>query len=396
MPDHSQLYIGLMSGTSMDGIDAALVDFAKPDDPRLIDCISLPYDAGLQAQLHRLCVQSNNEIELMGCADQAVAQAFSDTITQLLQRNQLDHSDIVAVGSHGQTIRHAPNALLPFTLQIGDPHTLAALSGIEVIADFRRKDMARGGQGAPLVPAFHASVFCDTQQNRAVVNIGGIANITYLPSGAERQAQILGFDTGPGNRLMDAWITRHLGKPFDENGQWAKTGSVDSDLLAQLMRHDYLHQPFPKSTGREVFHLDWLDAQLREVQNLTQNAATAPENVQRTLLEFTVQSIALHLQQLGRTQTHNTTYSGIEAVYVCGGGALNGLLMQRLSEIGQQQKVSPYRVSSTQVLGVDPNVVEAMAFAWLAYAFKQRIPGNVPSVTGARRPAILGAWFPSQ
>jgi len=396
MPDTPQFYIGLISGTSIDGIDAALVDFSIPHAPQLIDSADLSYSDALQAQLHGLCLPSDNEIEIMGNADIAVAHAFSEAVSALLARNQLASTDIVAIGSHGQTIRHLPEAALPFTLQIGDPNTLAALTGIDVIADFRRKDMALGGQGAPLVPAFHANVFSDSnqQKNRAVINIGGIANITWLPKNAQQDAQqpILGFDTGPGNRLMDAWITRHHNKKFDENGQWAATGTVNPSLLSQLMSHPYLHQPFPKSTGREVFHLQWLDEQLALVQQANHNVSIPPENVQRTLLEFTAQSIALHLQQLTNNQSEQAQYAN--EVFVCGGGALNNTLMQRLAELGQHA-TQTFSVSSTDELGVDPNMVEAMAFAWLAYAFHQRIPGNVPSVTGASRPAILGGCFPA-
>lgn len=398
MPDKPQLYIGLISGTSIDGIDAALVDFSTPHAPQLIDSADLSYSDALQAQLHGLCLPSDNEIEIMGNADIAVAHAFSEAVSALLARNQLASNDIVAIGSHGQTIRHLPEAALPFTLQIGDPNTLAALTGIDVIADFRRKDMALGGQGAPLVPAFHANVFSDSsqQKNRAIINIGGIANITWLPANdkqhANAQQPILGFDTGPGNRLIDAWITRHHNKKFDENGQWAATGTVNPPLLAQLMSHPYLHQPFPKSTGREVFHLQWLDEQLAAVQQANHNASIPPEDVQRTLLEFTAQSIALHLQQLTKGQSEQAQYAN--EVFVCGGGALNNTLMQRLAELGQHA-AQTFSVSSTDELGVDPNMVEAMAFAWLAYAFHQRIPGNVPSVTGASRPAILGGCFPA-
>ena len=396
MPDTPQFYIGLISGTSIDGIDAALVDFSTPHAPQLIDSADFPYSDSLQAQLHGLCLPSENEIEIMGNADIAVAKAFSEAVSALLVRNQLAPTDIVALGSHGQTIRHLPEAALPFTLQIGDPNTLAALTGIDVIADFRRKDMALGGQGAPLVPAFHANVFSDSRQqkNRAVINIGGIANITWLPKNAQQDDQqpILGFDTGPGNRLMDAWITRHHNKKHDENGLWAATGTVNPPLLAQLMSHPYLHQPFPKSTGREVFHLQWLDEQIAVVQQANRNASIPPEDVQRTLLEFTAQSIALHLQQITKGQSEQAQYAN--EVFVCGGGALNNTLMQRLAELGQHA-TQTFSVSSTDELGVDPNMVEAMAFAWLAYAFHQRIPGNVPSVTGASRPAILGGCFPA-
>jgi len=369
-----QLYIGLMSGTSIDGIDAALVDMAS-GFPKVIDFFTQAYSSQLASRLHQLCAPQANEIVMQGQVDVQLAYAFSDATQTMLNRQSLQASDIIAVGSHGQTIRHHPEADFPFTLQIGDANTLAVKTGIDVVADFRRKDMALGGQGAPLVPAFHQAVFAD-KKHRAIVNIGGIANITWLP--ANDNTPVLGFDTGPGNRLMDAWICRHTTQTYDENGDWAKTGSVSERLLKELMSHPYLTLPVPKSTGREVFHLDWLDSVIRDIEK--QTGKIKPEDVQRTLLAFTCESIYLHLSQL----------AGLEAVYVCGGGAQNALLMQTL-----QSLCNTIPVSSTNTLGLDADAVEAAAFAWLAYAFKHQIPGNMPSVTGASRPAILGALYPA-
>lgn len=366
-----ELYIGLMSGTSIDGIDLALVDMSCGIPKRLAH-ETFAYSQELSGELHQLCQSGTEEIERMGAADIKLAKAFANAVKQTLVQHKLSPNEITAIGSHGQTIRHRPNSDHPFTLQIGDPNTLAVETGIDVVSDFRRKDIALGGQGAPLVPAFHKAVFSSDTSNRAIVNIGGIANITWLP---KDESPIVGFDTGPGNRLMDAWCKKHTSKPFDSNGAWAQQGQVDSELLQKLLSHPYLAQPFPKSTGRELFNLDWLNQQLNDA-----GKSNLPVDVQRTLLEFTAESISLHLKQLAE----------LEEIFICGGGAENGFLMDRL-----QQKLSPIKVSSTDTLNIPPDTVEAMAFAWLAYAFKNNIPGNIPSVTGASREAVLGGLYPS-
>lgn len=371
MGTNNQLYIGLISGTSIDGVDAALVDM-QSGHPRLLDQFTLPYPDTLNQKLHALCLPGDNEIVAMGQADQEVALAFADAVNLMLDSNNIQPDQVIAIGSHGQTIRHHPEVQFPFTLQIGDPNLLAVTTNIDVIADFRRKDITLGGQGAPLVPAFHRAVFAD-HKNRAVINIGGIANITWLPK--SENEEILGFDTGPGNRLMDAWCERHQLHPYDDNGKWAKTGKISEHLLTDLMSHPYIHQLPPKSTGREVFHIDWLD----EVLDSTKPDIST-EDVQRTLLEYTVQSIKLHLDQL----------TGLEEVYICGGGAENAALMSAL-----HSACGNIPVKSTSKLGIPPDTVEAMAFAWLAYAHINRIPGNIPSVTGASREAVLGAFFPA-
>jgi anhydro-N-acetylmuramic acid kinase len=369
----ANLYIGLMSGTSIDGIDAALVDFSE-HQPRLIDCYTFAYSNELTNTLHELCSPSDNEIVTLGMTDAKVAVAFADAVNALLARNSLNSCDVCAIGSHGQTVRHMVEQDPAFSLQIGDPNTIAVLTQIEVIADFRRKDIALGGQGAPLVPAFHRAVFASTDHARAVVNIGGISNMTYLP--ADTSKLISGFDTGPGNTLLDAWCRRHTGNRFDADGQWAAQGNVNETLLSVLLETDYFSLPAPKSTGRELFNIHWLDSQLAMIKH-----PISPIDVQATLVAFTAQSIALHITQ----------FTDIKHVYICGGGAQNGHLMAVL-----QRTLPSCEVSSTQALGIHPDHVEAMAFAWLAYAHKSNIAGNIPNVTGASREAILGLCCPYQ
>lgn len=370
-----QLYIGLMSGTSIDGIDIALLDMTS-GFPKTLDFFTQPYTCELSDKLHQLCAPQNNEVYTLGEADIEVAHAFSFAVERMLDKHSLTSKNITAIGSHGQTVRHHPGAKFPFTLQIGDANTIAVNTGIDVVADFRRKDIALGGQGAPLVPAFHQAVFAE-KKSRAIINIGGIANITWLP--ANQNLAILGFDTGPGNRLMDAWILRHQQCAYDENGNWASTGKVSKRLLTELLSHPYLHQPAPKSTGREVFHIEWLDDVLARLE--PDIGSLPPADVQHTLLAFTAHSIYLHLTKL----------EGLEEAYICGGGAQNALLMTFLQSLCQSVPVK-----STQPLGLNPDAVEAAAFAWLAYAHVSRLPGNMPSVTGASRPAVLGAYFPAE
>lgn len=368
----SQFYLGLMSGTSMDGVDVALVDFSGPH-PRLLDSQTFTYPAQLLSQLHQLCAPQSNEIESMGQADREVAKVFAQASLALLKDNYISPDQVIAIGSHGQTIRHMPNGDCGFSLQIGDPNTLAIATGIDVVADFRRKDIALGGQGAPLVPAFHHNVFAHKDKNRVVVNIGGISNLTYLPAN-DRQG-IVGFDTGPGNTLMDAWCKQHTGKNYDDKGQWAAQGSVNLALLHQLMAHPYFTQPHPKSTGREMFNPTWLTQQLASL-----DPQPSAQCVQATLTVFTARSIVQHIKALHKVQE----------VYVCGGGALNEFLLEEL-----ESELHECDVFTTEELGVAADAVEAMAFAWLAYAYIQKIPGNITSVTGATRPAVLGTFTPA-
>jgi anhydro-N-acetylmuramic acid kinase len=361
-----------MSGTSMDGIDAALVDFSGVH-PRLLDCQTFPFTSQLLDELHQLCAPSNNEINLLGLADRAVAQAFSEAINRLLASNYIRPEQIRAIGSHGQTIRHMPEGKHAFSLQIGDPNSISVLTGIDVIADFRRKDIALGGQGAPLVPAFHQAAFGSDKESRVVVNIGGIANITYLPK--DKSKQILGYDTGPGNTLLDAWCKKHTGNNYDAKGEWAAQSTADPQLLRTLYSHPYFHQSAPKSTGRELFHLAWLEQQLA-----VQADKIEPQMVQATLVALTSMSIAAQIHK----------FDDVEQVYVCGGGAQNEFLMEYL-----ESDLHECELCYTDTLGIGTDAVEAMAFAWLAYAHINKISGNIPSVTGASRAAVLGTYCPA-
>lgn len=372
-------FIGLMSGTSMDGVDAVLCDITET---RVSTCasVSLPYPVTLLTALHSLCRPGTEEINLMGSADRAVADTFAKAVQKLLLQTGLNPGAITAIGSHGQTVRHHPRGVpvhqgavpFGFTLQLGDPNSLAVLTGIDVIADFRRKDIALGGEGAPLVPAFHQAVFSRPLASRIVANIGGIANISILPP-AGSHAPVQGFDTGPGNTLMDAWCMQHTGKAFDDNGQWAKSGRVNNRLLGRLLKDPYFTQTAPKSTGREHFNLNWLNHLLAPL-NL------APEDVQATLLALTAHTLSDAISQ----------YSQTTDVLVCGGGAFNSVLMQALRE-----RLPDHQLDTSDQAGIHPQRVEGAAFAWLAYAFLNRIPGNIPSVTGASRAAVLGTYCPA-
>ena len=368
----SELYLGLMSGTSMDGIDAALVDFSNTT-PQLIDFQTYKYPPHLLEQLHQLCQSSDNEIVHMGEADRIVGRVFAQAVNKLLEHNNILPSQVRAIGSHGQTIRHHPGGAQGFSLQIGDANTIAVLTGIDVIADFRRKDVALGGQGAPLTPAFHQAVFSDHHQSRVVLNIGGIANITYLP--ADKNKPILGFDTGPGNTLLDVWCKTHTGKAFDEKGAWAAGGVVDPMLLKGLLSHPYFAETAPKSTGREAFNLNWLQQQIATLPHVIDE-----HSVQATLVMLTCHSIARQVNLL----------EDVQQLYVCGGGAQNDFMMECL-----ENELFDCELFNTDELGIHPDAVEAMAFAWFAYAHQHKLAGNIPSVTGARRGAVLGAAFPA-
>ncbi|HDX8381232.1 TPA: anhydro-N-acetylmuramic acid kinase [Aeromonas salmonicida] len=363
-------YIGLMSGTSMDGIDAVLV-MMDEDELRVEAAISHPWPTA--RELHELCTPSDNEIDRMGVADNLVAREFATATHALLAKAGLTPKDIRAIGSHGQTIRHRPQ--LGFTLQIGNAALLAALTGIDVIADFRTMDMALGGQGAPLVPAFHQALFAKPGALRVVLNLGGIANISVLPGNADG---VYGFDTGPANTLLDGWYRRHQpdGGNYDASGQWAASGQLIPSLLAKLLAHPYFAAPAPKSTGREMFTLDWLDGELA-------GSAYAPVDVQRTLQALTCHSIARQLPALDEAQSR-------PELFVCGGGAHNAPLLSELANL-----LPGWRIASTTELGIAPDWMEGAAFAWLAQRFIHRQPGNLPAVTGASRLAVLGALYPA-
>ncbi|WP_429181007.1 anhydro-N-acetylmuramic acid kinase [Aeromonas salmonicida] len=363
-------YIGLMSGTSMDGIDAVLV-MMDGDELRVEAAISHPWPTA--RELHELCTPSDNEIDRMGVADNLVAREFATATHALLAKAGLTPKDIRAIGSHGQTIRHRP--LLGFTLQIGNAALLAALTGIDVIADFRTMDMALGGQGAPLVPAFHQALFAKSGALRVVLNLGGIANISVLPGNA---GGVYGFDTGPANTLLDGWYRRHQpdGGNYDASGQWAASGQLIPALLEKLLAHPYFAAPAPKSTGREMFTLAWLDDELA-------GSGYAPVDVQRTLQALTCHSIARQLPALDEA-------GGGAELFVCGGGAHNAPLLSELASL-----LPHWRIASTFDLGLAPDWVEGAAFAWLAQRFIHRQPGNLPAVTGASRLAVLGALYPA-
>lgn len=367
----NELYIGLMSGTSADGIDAALVDFDNAL-PHILATHYTPHPERLRHKIDALCQPGEDEIKRLGELDFILGKAFAHTVNSLLKDQGISSNHIKAIGSHGQTIRHHPYAPYPFSLQIGDPNIIAAETGITTIADFRRKDIATGGQGAPLVPAFHQEIWHTQIQHRAVVNIGGIANVTLLM--AQPSQPIIGFDIGPGNTLMDAWIQLHLHKTQDDNGTWASQGIVQPKLLEKLQADPYFQLPPPKSTGREYFNLTWLQTQLYDM-----GSAFLPVDVQATLAELTATSILTAIR----------SYFSDGEILICGGGVHNTFLMTRLYEQAQPH----FSVASTKKYGIDPDWVEAMAFAWLAKQTLQRKPSNLPFVTGAAKPSILGGIY---
>ncbi|MEH6471602.1 MAG: anhydro-N-acetylmuramic acid kinase [Halopseudomonas sp.] len=364
-------YIGLMSGTSLDGIDAVIVNF-KPQQIELLASCSQPIPTELKQTLLSLTQPGDNEIEQLGRADIQFSQLQAQIVNDLLQQSGLQPDQILAIGSHGQTIRHRPNGNTPFSLQIGDPNTLAELTGITVTADFRRRDLAAGGQGAPLVPAFHAQLFGSDRVDRVIVNIGGMANITLLPK--DKSIQTIGYDTGPGNILIDSWIRRHQQLAYDSCGDWARQGQINKPLLEQLLQLEYFDQTPPKSTGREQFNLNWIEQQLT-----TQANPVGGVDVQATLTELTARSIADAIRQ------HDLDNPEL---YICGGGAHNDFLLERL-----QAQLGGTTIAKTDTLGLPADWVEACAFAWLAQRCLEGLPGNLPAVTGASGNRILGAIY---
>jgi anhydro-N-acetylmuramic acid kinase len=362
------LFIGLISGTSVDGIDAALVRFGA--QPELVFARTYPMPGPLvDTVLHLSQAQATVSLDAVGELDTRLGQAFSEAALALLRDAGIDASRVVAIGSHGQTLRHRPSGDAPFSLQLGDANWIAERTGIDTVADFRRRDVAAGGQGAPLVPAFHAAVLHDAGEDRAVLNIGGIANLTLLP----RDGAVRGFDTGPGNGLMDAWCLRHRGERFDRGGALAASGTVDVELLQALMSDPWLALPPPKSTGRDQFQPDWLATHLTGREH-------AVADVQATLCRFTARSIAEALLR---------ELPACRRVLVCGGGVHNAVLLRDLADT-----LPACRVESTAAQGLDPDFVEAMAFAWLARETLAGRPGNLAEVTGAAGPRILGGVYP--
>lgn len=365
MPGRKAIYAGLMSGTSLDGVDAVLADLSGPR-PAILATAHRPFDNGLRNALARLVQPGSDEIDRAGAMSNALAREYAAAVTALLLQTGIPARDVQAVGCHGQTIRHRPER--GYTVQIGNAALLAELSAITVVADFRSRDLAAGGQGAPLVPAFHAAVFADSGETRAVLNLGGIANLTYLPA----SGTVTGFDSGPGNCLLDAWAELHLGTRFDAGGDWAASGTEDRALLARLLDISYFGKRPPKSTGRELFNIDWV----RENFKGGESAA----DVQATLLALTAHSVADALARW---------CPGTKRLIVCGGGASNARLVSRIT-----QEVRPAVVEPTTAHGLDPMHVEALAFAWLAQAAIEGRTGNLPGVTGARGARVLGAIYP--
>jgi anhydro-N-acetylmuramic acid kinase len=369
----SGYFLGLISGTSADGIDAALLRV----EPRLevVAARTSAYPAAVRERVIALATsRASIALDDYGRLDVEIGECFAAAALALLREAGIDPAQVDAIGSHGQTVCHRPGGAHPFTLQIGDASVIAEHTGILTVADFRRADVAAGGQGAPLLPALHAAVFADAAIPRAILNLGGIANLSVLGDGHD----VLGFDTGPANCLLDAWAARHLGSARDEGGAWARSGHVDADLLAHWLGEAYFAAPPPKSTGREVFNLDWLDARL-----LT---AAAPADVQATLLRLSARTIADAVRRYGR---------GAREVYACGGGVHNSALMDALRSEFAALGPGPSALAfdTTAALGLDPDFVEAAGFAWLAHARLAGEPGNLPSVTGARGPRVLGGVY---
>ena len=380
-PSGPQLFLGLISGTSADGIDAALVRFASDDAQahcELVHGHTYRWDEALRTRLVALGQGGDcSSLDELGTLDVRIATAFADAALQLLDAAGVAATQVRALGSHGQTVRHRPagaafDGRWPFTLQLGDGSLIAERTGIATVADFRRRDVAAGGHGAPLLPALHAALLRAPDESRAILNLGGIANLTLLPP-RNSSLPVRGFDTGPANALLDAWCERHLGTAFDADGAFAASGQVDDALLARLLAEPWFALPPPKSSGREQFHLDWVATQLR--------GGEAARDVQATLLELTAASVANALQ---------AQQPGTRRLLACGGGVHNPVLLRRIGA-----RLPGMQLESTAAHGVDPDFVEAMGFAWLARETLAGRPGNLPEVTGARGSRILGALYPA-
>lgn len=354
-------FIGLMSGTSLDGVDAALINCAN-DQCNCVETFFLPYPKDFKKQILSLHLPQENELELSLVTANEVSNLYATAVSKLLEQAQLTASDIIAIGAHGQTIRHRPE--LGFSCQLLNSAMLAELTQINVVSDFRSRDIAAGGQGAPLVPSFHQAIFSHPTINRAIVNIGGISNVTYLPT----DDKILGFDTGPGNILLDHWIQLKLDLPYDKGGQWAKSGQCLDSILNSMLSDPFFTLMPPKSTGRDLFNAGWLQQHILYPH-------CKPEDIANTLVEFTVSSILQQMHQF---------CDAVEEIYLCGGGARNTFLVERLNAM------STASIKTTDNLGIHSDWVEAIAFAWLAKQYFNRASGNAPTVTGAAGPRILG------
>ena len=364
-------YVGVMSGTSVDGLDIAVVDMST-GAPRITESTTVALPDALAAALAALNSPGENEIDRAGACDAELGEFIGRTVLECLEIWRVSPSDIRAIGCHGQTIRHRPDSTRPFTIQIGDPNRVAETTGIDTVADLRRRDMAAGGEGAPLAPLFHDALFRDAERHRIVVNIGGIANATMLPAASD---EILGFDTGPGNALLDAWSRHCMGEPYDRGGAWAARGEVAPKLLAALTRDAFVSRAPPKSTGKELYNLDY-------VIRMTAPFDHPSENVQASLLEFTAWSIGTAVERWG---------PGTGDVVVCGGGRHNHALMRRLAA-----NLPGYGIFRSDDLNVDGDGLEAAAFAWFAHRTLTGQPSNVPAVTGAKGPPRAGCRIPGR
>ncbi|MCR9107202.1 MAG: anhydro-N-acetylmuramic acid kinase [Gammaproteobacteria bacterium] len=373
MPSDATLYLGLMSGTSVDAVDCALIH-CQQSDIELIATHSHAIPADLKTRIAALCQPADDEIQRMGTLDRALGRLFGEAAIELLATHTIEKGAIRAIGSHGQTIRHAPpssgvSCADSFSLQIADPNTIAETTGICTVADFRRRDIAAGGEGAPLAPIFHAAAFSDGKQARAIVNIGGIANATLL----QGSTLLKGFDTGPGNTLLDQWFRQHHDDAYDLGGAWAASGNVSASLLSRMLQHPYFGRTGPRSTGRETFNLQWL------LPLLANSPPLRAEDVQATLAELTAQSIVRAI---------NAEAVQMDELYLCGGGAHNTDLARRIAEL-----FAPRQVHTTSALGIHPDWVEAVTFAWLAHQTLEHLSGNAPQVTGAVGARVLGGIY---
>ena len=362
-------FIGVMSGTSLDGIDVVLAAINESVVAQQAS-LSYPIPVAIKEDILAICQGQTLTLSQLGQLDTRLGRLFADAVLALMRQENVQPTDIVAIGCHGQTVWHEPTGEAPNTLQIGDNNQIAAHTGVTVVGDFRRRDMALGGQGAPLVPAFHHALLAHPVERRMVLNIGGIANLSLLAPGVP----VRGYDTGPGNMLMDAWIWRQCGKPYDKDAQWASEGKVLLPLLQNMLSDPWFALPAPKSTGREYFNYGWLERHLARFQGLR------PQDVQATLAELTAGTIAEQVLLSG----------GCERLLVCGGGARNPLLMARLAAL-----LPGTEVSTTDAAGISGDDMEALAFAWLAWRTISGLPGNLPSVTGACEATVLGAIFPA-
>ena len=361
-------YIGIMSGTSLDGVDTVLVDFSGSSFSLLYTCY-IPYDQSLRAALLDLSQPGGNELHRAAILSNQLSRQYAHVVGQLLEKSGIDCREVMAIGCHGQTIRHCPQPENGYSIQLVNGALLAELTDMTVVTDFRSRDIAAGGQGAPLVPAFHHEMFTHQDIHRLIINIGGITNITSLPI----TGSVNGFDCGPGNMLMDAWCLKHTGMAYDRNGSWAESGKMIDSLLENLLGFPYFSLPPPKSTGREMFSLDWLQLYLRGDE--------MAQDVQSTLLQLTVRTI---------TNSVKIYYPAVRELYLCGGGVHNGALVTRL-----KQQLPSLKINLTDMLGIEADWVEACAFAWLARQSIERSPGSLSAVTGAAGSRILGAIYPA-